>query len=676
MDYIVVSALILLYLIKGGEANVCGNLAYLKPAFQWRNVTFVFKPDNYQSELTPILKFGRPNSQLNAYITAPTNKVYHIVFNTSADSTNYHNTYFLVSYGQCVSNWELLQLEALSDCGFLYIRTKVITAGGTVELGYFPTKAVLNTKVSYVRQWYNATSSSDMQLSDVRFSEREDPNWEFVLTIQNVNRWMTGNYSVRCTEGRTDRNTWPHGNKFTNPVEIALIVPSGKPSLHSYKHTSECEDCLVGIDGKDLGNHIYCHTIGGTVPTIYVGESNVTVHYVSNDKYRPSTYVASEDDHMKVVTCSVFNAAMPAPLYTSSKLYVAVEPEKAVLNVPELKEGDPANITCTSKGGRPSSTLSLMLNATNISSIASTTTNYNEDLRIYTTQIGLNASAERDWHSMEVECYRHTHLFGDYMTGKETINCRYPPSEIFLEEPDIPTKLQNIYHLVYTCRVKDFNDDCSLQWTSDNPSLLKNKNPEKNTSVKSIMSILNVSVTKEDFGNVLVCSAVCSSFQRNISKSNIVVVPYFPVLSLSVGNELFLHKDESKTVTCSAKSYPLADIVWSSEFSKPLRTCRKNATCTLSIEHISVDERHTYTCKASTEFGNASSSFVAIGTGKHEKQGIKETESASPLPWIAAAVGCLILIIVTAGSVIVVRKRSQQKRTLNRQNEQNIQNGK
>ncbi|WAR06521.1 hypothetical protein MAR_021890, partial [Mya arenaria] len=476
---IIVVVVVVVVVAVGGEANVCGNLAYLKPAFQWRNVTFVFKPDNYQSELTPILKFGRPNSQLNAYITAPTNKVYHIVFNTSADSTNYHNTYFLVSYGQCVSNWELLQLEALSDCGFLYIRTKVITAGGTVELGYFPTKAVLNTKVSYVRQWYNATSSSDMQLSDVRFSEREDPNWEFVLTIQNVNRWMTGNYSVRCTEGRTDRNTWPHGNKFTNPVEIALIVPSGKPSLHSYKHTSECEDCLVGIDGKDLGNHIYCHTIGGTVPTIYVGESNVTVHYVSNDKYRPSTYVASEDDHMKVVTCSVFNAAMPAPLYTSSKLYVAVEPEKAVLNVPELKEGDPANITCTSKGGRPSSTLSLMLNATNISSIASTTTNYNEDLRIYTTQID-------------------------------------PPSEIFLEEPDIPTKLQNIYHLVYTCRVKDFNDDCSLQWTSDNPSLLKNKNPEKNTSVKSIMSILNVSVTKEDFGNVLVCSAVCSSFQRNV----------------------------------------------------------------------------------------------------------------------------------------------------------------
>ncbi|XP_052804298.1 tyrosine-protein phosphatase non-receptor type substrate 1-like isoform X2 [Mya arenaria] len=459
MDIRCLSALLLLYHTKGGEA-VCGILTYLKPTLQWRNVTFVFKPDNYQSELTPILKNddGKPLLDINAYRTELNNKVvYHIVFNTSADTTDYDKKYFFVSYGECHSNWTRLNLEALSDCGYLYIRTKVITAGGTVELGYFPTSSVLNTEDSYVRQWYNATSSSDMHLSDGYLSEREDPNWEFVLTIPNVNRWMSGNYSVRCTEGRTDIKKYPDGNKFTQPVEIAVIDP---------------------------------------------------------------------------------------------------------------------------------------------------------------------------------------------------------PSEIFLEEPVLPSKLQDIYHLVFTCEIKDFNDDCSLQWTSDKPSLLRDSNPTKRTNVKSIMSILNVSVTKEDFGKVLVCSAVCSSFQRNISKSHTLMVPYLPVLSLSVGEELFLLKDESETVTCSAKSYPLADIVWSSEFSKPLRTCRNNATCTLSIEHISVDERRKYTCQASTKFGNASSSFVAIGIGKHEKQGIKETESASPLPWIAAAVGCLILIIVIAGSVIVVRKRN------------------
>ncbi|WAR06519.1 hypothetical protein MAR_021888 [Mya arenaria] len=368
--------------------------------------------------------------------------------------------------------WLVLSVaRALSGCGYLYIRTKVITTGSTVELGYFPNTVVINNiTASYVRQWHNATSSSDMHLSAGHLSESEDPNWEFVLTIHNVDRWMTGNYSVRCTDGRTD------GDKFTQPVEIAVIVPSGKPSLHSNNNTSDCEDCLVGIDGKNLDKHIYCHTTGGSIPTIYVGEINVTIHFISNDTYQPS-YVARKEDHMKNVTCSVFNAAMASPLNTSSKLYVAVKPDDAVLNVPELKEGEPANITCTSTGGRPSSKLSLMFNATNMSSIASTTTNYNEVSRTYTTQINLNASAKREWHFMEV----------------------------ILEKPSIPSKLQDIYHLVYFCEVKDFNDNCSVQWTSDKPSLLRDRNPTKRTSDKSMLSKLNVSVTKEDFGKVLVC---------------------------------------------------------------------------------------------------------------------------------------------------------------------------
>ncbi|WAR06490.1 NPHN-like protein [Mya arenaria] len=521
---------LVLSVARGGAT--CGDLKYRDPAIKGRNVTFVFKPDNYQSELLPILKHHRNNNYFisNAIVrNDQDNHLYYIVLN----STDHGSTSYAVIYGRCCSFW--LRIFVYSD------------QRSTVELGYFPNTAVINNiTASYVRQWHNATSSSDMHLSAGHLSESEDPNWEFVLTIHNVDRWMTGNYSVRCTDGRTG------GDKFTQPVEIAVIVPSGKPSLHSYNHTSDCEDCLVGIDGKDLDKHIYCHTTGGSVPTIYVGESNVTVHFISNDTYQP-LYVARKDDHMKVVTCSVFNAAMVSPLNTSSKLYVAVRPDKAVLNVPELKEGQPANITCTTTGGRPSSTLSLMLNANNMSSIVITTTHYNDDLT-YISSIYLNENAKREWHSLKVACYQHTHFFAaSYMTEEETIYCRYPPSEIFLEKPVIPSKLQDIYHLV-----KDFNDNCSLQWTSDKPLLLKDRHPEKRTNLKSMMSILNVSVTKEDFGNVLCCSAVCSSFKR-----------------------------------------------------------------------------------------------------KHDKQGIKETKGASPLPWIAAAVGCLILIIIVAGLVvIVVRKRN------------------
>ncbi|XP_052804295.1 uncharacterized protein LOC128234231 [Mya arenaria] len=671
MDYRFVSALILLYLIKvvviavvvaaaGVSGNTCGYLKYRDPAIKGRNVTFVFKPNNYQSALLPILEHRINGQDLNSNAIVRNdqdNHLYYIVIN----STDHGSTSYIVNYGGCWSNLVDLNLKALSGCGYLYIRTKVITTGSTVELGYFPNTVVINNiTASYVRQWHNATSSSDMHLSAGHLSESEDPNWEFVLTIHNVDRWMTGNYSVRCTDGRTD------GDKFTQPVEIAVIVPSGKPSLHSNNNTSDCEDCLVGIDGKNLDKHIYCHTTGGSIPTIYVGEINVTIHFISNDTYQPS-YVARKEDHMKNVTCSVFNAAMASPLNTSSKLYVAVKPDDAVLNVPELKEGEPANITCTSTGGRPSSKLSLMFNATNMSSIASTTTNYNEVSRTYTTQINLNASAKREWHFMEVSCLQHTHLFAAYMTRRETINCRYPPSKVILEKPSIPSKLQDIYHLVYFCEVKDFNDNCSVQWTSDKPSLLRDRNPTKRTSDKSMLSKLNVSVTKEDFGKVLVCSAVCSSFQRNISKSCSLVVPYLSVMSLSVGKELFLQEYESKTVTCSVESYPLPDIFWSDEFSKPLRRCQKSATCTLTIEHISVDARMIYICEASSEFGNTSSSFVAISTVNQGKGSITEPVSGLLLPWVAVAGGFLILIAINAVIVVVLRKKIRQRGTSNEQ---------
>ncbi|XP_052803209.1 uncharacterized protein LOC128233534 isoform X3 [Mya arenaria] len=561
--------------------TACGNLTYLEPAFQWRNVTFVFEPDNYQSDILPILKNEQYNmgGQRVSVSADPTRSVYLIVLNTYVGGRNYAGTYFSVTHNKCSSDRVRLDLRVISDCGYMYIRTKVVTVGGYVELGYFPALSVINKYHLYVRQWYNATSSSDMHLLDDYLSERKDPNWEFVLTIHNVNRWTSGNYSVRCTDDRPGRN------KFTQPVEINVI---GKPSLHSYNHTSECDDCLVGINGQDLGSHIYCHTTGGTVPTIYVGDRKVTVHFVSNDTYRPS-YVASKDDHMKVVTCSVFNAAMATPLNTSSKLYVAVKPDNAVLAVPTLKEGEPAEITCSSKGGRPPSTLTLMIGTMNVTANASTTTILNEEFGSFTTQIVLEAAAKREWQTREVICSQRTPLFSSYKTEKEIIDCKYPPSEILLESPDMPSRLQDIYNLMFSCEIKDYNDNCRLEWTSNKPSLLEGIIPKEITNARSIRSIMNVSVTKEDLGKVLICNAVCSSFQRDISKSYALLVP------------------------------------------------------------------------------SANTPVVPID---NEKRGVKETESASPLSWIAVAVGCLVLALVL-GYVIVVRKRSQQNGRVNIPNESN-----
>ncbi|XP_052807038.1 uncharacterized protein LOC128236186 isoform X2 [Mya arenaria] len=420
MDLLYLLILFALSFTKESE-TACGNLTYLEPALQLRNVTFVFEPDNYQSDILPILKNEQYNmgGQRVSVSADPTRSVYLIVLNTYVGGRNYASTYFSVTHNKCSSDRVRLDLRVISGCGYLYIRTKVVTTGGYVELGYFPALSVINNYHLYVRQWYNATSSSDMHLSDGRFSERKDPNWEFVLTIHNVNRWTSGNYSVRCTDDRPGRN------KFTQPVEINVIV----------------------------------------------------------------------------------------------------KPDNAVLAVPTLKEGEPAGITCSSMGGRPPSTLTLMIGTMNVTANISTTTILNEEFGSYTTQIVLEAAAKREWQTREVICFQRTPLFSSYKTEKEIIDCKYPPSEILLESPDMPSRLQDIYNLMFSCEIKDYNDNCRLQWTSNKPSLLEGIIPKEITNARSIRSIMNVSVTKEDLGKVLICNAVCSSFQRNISKSYALLVP-------------------------------------------------------------------------------------------------------------------------------------------------------
>ena len=108
-------------------------------------------------------------------------------------------------------------IAVLSDCGYLhdYSESDVIQ-GMEVKLGYFPTQAVLDSLERYVRIWYKDKELLDLNNHYMEISAKKY-NDEYVLRLSEVGSFSSGNYSVRCTENRTE------GDKFTNTVQINVI---------------------------------------------------------------------------------------------------------------------------------------------------------------------------------------------------------------------------------------------------------------------------------------------------------------------------------------------------------------------------------------------------------------------------------------------------------------------
>ncbi|WAQ96038.1 hypothetical protein MAR_028728 [Mya arenaria] len=244
------------------------------------------------------------------------------------------------------SGYLYAKYDLSGGCGYIYFRTPNPVLGKIIEIGYYPAPAVIGLTGDYSREWYNESSSSSMTLTEGLLTEEELPNKEFVLTIYNATRWTTGSYSVKCTKSTTD-------SLYTERVYVKVIVPPGQPFLQSKRIVQDCPKCLVQICTS------MCFAIHlGALSYIYLDDEKYNVNRDPpwGNIYRISRFIRAED-YMKTVTCSVLNAALKKPLTTSAKLFVALKPEIPVLNVPILREGSPANITCISRGGRPAANL-------------------------------------------------------------------------------------------------------------------------------------------------------------------------------------------------------------------------------------------------------------------------------------------------------------------------------
>ncbi|WAQ96035.1 hypothetical protein MAR_028725 [Mya arenaria] len=147
-----------------------------------------------------------------------------------------------------------------------------------------------------------------------------------------------------------------------------------------------------------------------------------------------------------------------------------------------------------------------------------------------------------------------------------------------------------------------------------------------------------------------------------------------PSVHLSVQDEVLLNAHDTTSVTCTAKSLPHSDIVWSVNEDKQLLVCNKSIECKIHTLPIESDEHRNYTCTAFFEFGDydtsATISFLAIGRASTQKpyEIPNESEDASltnsngiPIVWIVIGLSVIIAVVIISTVIVLVRKRFLKK---------------
>ncbi|WAQ96039.1 hypothetical protein MAR_028729 [Mya arenaria] len=610
----------------------------------------------------------------------------------------------------------ILLPDLSGGCGYIYLRTPNPVVGKNVEIGYYPAPAVIGLTGEYSREWYNESSRSLMTLTEGLLTEEELPNKEFVLTIYNSTRWTTGNYSVKCTKSTTNRLS-------TERVYVKVTVPPGQPFLQSPNIVQDCPKCLVGILHENLYYHVFCNTSGGTTPSIYVGDEGGTVY---NDTQFENIYKISriirEEDHMKTVTCSVSNAALENPLTTSAKFFVAVKPEVPVLNVPILRDGNPANITCISRGGRPATNLSLWLDEANYSVDHDSYTLkfscfFNSHLPIsdkpsvslsVQNKVWLNAhdttsvictaksqplsdivwsvngdtqllvcnkSIECEIHTLPIETDEHRNYictayfeFGDYDTiatisflaiGRASTQKTY---EIPNESEDASLTNRNGIPIVWI--VIGLSVIIAVVIISTVIVLARKPNVQGNETVEMNEEVTYAQVNKVRTNRTETLGPKTKGSDTNLVYADIDIehletaskppsrerppspTEYAEIHTIRTergsnsdniitSNKVWLNAHDTTSVTCTAKSLPLSDIVWSVNGDKRLIVCNKSIECEIHTLPIETDEHRNYTCTAFFEFGDydtsATISFLAIGRGFLKKNQHVNTSEPQPV---------------------------------------------
>ncbi|WAQ96064.1 hypothetical protein MAR_028754 [Mya arenaria] len=205
-----------------------------------------------------------------------------------------------------------------------------------------------------------------------------------------------------------------------------------------------------------------------------------------------------------------------------------------------------------------------------------------------------------------------------------------PPSTLTMNASNITSYSQDIYTLNISCFTDVNNDYCLISWTTDGQLLRANGYGTDKIHNSSLMVFVNLSKENNDK----------------------------PSVHLSVKDEVLLNAHDSTSVTCTAKSLPFSDIVWTVNGDTQLLVCNKSEECVMKTIPIETNEHRNYTCTAYFELGNyntsANSSFLAIGRASTNSNDI-------PIVWIIIGLSVIIAAVIISSVIVLARKRFLKK---------------
>ncbi|KAK8387799.1 hypothetical protein O3P69_020013 [Scylla paramamosain] len=315
-----------------------------------------------------------------------------------------------------------------------------------------------------------------------------------------------------------------------------------------------------------------------------------------------------------------------------------------------LGEGERAELTCRSKGGRPPPTLTWTRRGQRLPLLAYNTSS-SLDPEKFWVEARVAIVGSRDLLGSTLSCHAHMPSLAQVhttlpqmQTASVIVNVTLPPVTVRILGPGAAASAGTELRL--TCRAAGSHPPAQLTWWSGHKRLSQvSYAVEAGGNVTS--ATLTLLVDREHNGATLTCTAANPALpgERNLSDSIRLSVYYAPVVDLSMGRPLdpgSLKEGDDVYFECSIiANPPYKRVIWyhngavvGHNVSSGVVVSRQS----LILRHLNREHSGSYTCGATNHEGHNTSNAVILsvkhapvcaGTGRERTQGAPRGSTAS-----------------------------------------------
>ncbi|XP_052239137.1 uncharacterized protein LOC127850276 isoform X2 [Dreissena polymorpha] len=284
-----------------------------------------------------------------------------------------------------------------------------------------------------------------------------------------------------------------------------------------------------------------------------------------------------------------------------------------VLDVPELREGIPGNITCSVNKVKRPAKIELSLGNKSLPEIRQEN-KYDEASGTYTS-IKTVTEIDRSWNDKSFACLSYIQgptndSYAFHAFKNQTVVFKYPPSSMIMTSQETPINMLPWYPLTIICAAIDSNADCMIKWTSDLPDLhLISKTQEGH---RDIVSTIQVNVSQGNSGHNISCHTECVDFVVHFIKVYTIDLPRPPTITIRPAYEKSVTGNLVGVLECEADNNPIGNISWIAKQTNDTQiNCYNSTVCLLQLNETTVASVTQYACFAVNVHGQDHKSFKA-----------------------------------------------------------------